>query len=338
MVRQQIEHGDLYPMLFEPVYKAVLWGGTKMSQVLNRNVPVDSGPIGEAWDICDRPGVESAVINGPLAGYSIHRLVQLFGQDFVGASFRGSRFPVMVKIIDAGKKLSLQVHPGESSLSRLGSTAEAKTEMWYVIDADPTSKLFAGLKTTATKQAFLDMLYSPDVEQMLQSFDSIPGDAFFINAGRIHAIGAGNLLLEIQSNSDTTYRVTDWDRVDATTGKMRKLHVQEAMLCMDFMDRTVSRISGSSNYTDHNRKYPLINRCPYFHCDDLKLVGPWRDNTESTRSCHILTAVNAPIAVENDRFRTEVPTGYSVLIPACFGAYTVLVASDHTTTVIRTTL
>ncbi len=338
MSRQQIERADLYPMLFEPIYKEVLWGGTKMTSVLKRNVPTVFTSIGEAWDICDRPGVESTVINGSLAGMSLHRLVQLFGQDFVGASFRGARFPVMVKIIDAGKQLSLQVHPGENALSRLAGEAEAKTEMWYVIDADPHAKLFAGLKSSATKQTFQELLYSPDIENMLQCFDGIPGDAFFINAGRIHAIGAGNLLLEVQSNSDTTYRVTDWGRVDKLTGKLRKLHVDEAMICMDFMDRTVSRISGATNYTGHNRKYPLINRCPYFHCDDLKLVGPWRDSTENTRSFHILTAINAPFAVENDRYRTEVPIGYSVLIPACFGTYIVQVAPEHTTTVIRTTL
>ena len=115
MATQQMEREELYPLLFEPFYKEVLWGGTKLSSVLNRELPLDAGPIGEAWDICDRPGLESTVINGPLAGTSIHRLVQVFGQDFVGAQFRESRFPIIVKIIDAGKQLSLQVHPGKES-------------------------------------------------------------------------------------------------------------------------------------------------------------------------------------------------------------------------------
>ena len=338
MTKQQIERGDLYPLLFEPVFKKVLWGGTKLSSVLNRKVPAESEPIGEAWDICDRPELESSILNGPLAGVSIHRMVQLFGQDFVGATFRGARFPVMVKIIDAGKQLSLHVHPGEEAASSTDNGAEAKSERWYVLDADPGAKVYAGLKSSTTKQQFLDLLSSPEVENILQSFDAIPGDAYFINEGRIHSVGAGNLLLEISSNSDTSYRITDWDRTDPLSGKPRHLQIKEATACMDFMDRTVSRISGASNQTDHNRKYPLINRCPAFHCDDLKLAGPWYDSTESGRSFHILTAVNGPIAVENTRYRTEVPIGHSVLIPACFGVYSVLVVPGTTTTVIRTTL
>lgn len=332
-----IEKERLYPLLFEPVYKQVFWGGTKLASVLGRPIPSDAGPIGEAWEICDRPEVETAVLNGCLGGVSIHQLVLEYGRDFVGSSFRGGRFPLLVKLIDAGRRLSLQVHPSESVCARLRDASQPKSEMWYIIDADPGSIVFAGLKSSATRQQFLTLMDSADVENLLQSFDSIPGDAYFINAGRIHTIGGGNLLLEIQQNSDTTFRISDWNRTDEH-GKIRELHIEKALSSIDFMDRTVSRIPGASNIADHNRKYPLINRCPYFRTDELKLVEDWRDTTFSTRSFHILTAINMPVTVENSRCRTELPVGASCLIPACFGAYSIAVNPGTTSTVIRTTL
>lgn len=332
------EKDDLYPLLFEPFYKCVMWGGRRLATKLNRPLPPELKHIGEAWDICDRPGMESTVVNGPLEGTSIHELLTAFGTDFAGTKFRGERFPLIVKLIDAEKNLSLQVHPDEHYCSRKrGDFCEPKTEMWYILEAESHAKVFVGLKGNTTRQQFMDHLNSAQIENDVQSFDSIPGDAYFINAGRIHMIGAGNLLLEISQNSDTGYRIHDWDRPDEE-GKLRPLHLHEALSCMDFIDRTASRISGASNTTDHNRKYPIINRCPYFVCHDLKLVDEWRDNTENSGSFHILTTVNEPIAVENMKFRTEVPAGTSVLIPACFGRYVVKVTPGVTTTVIRTTL
>lgn len=328
---------ELYPMIFEPYYKEVMWGGNKLKNVLKRPLPSEGTPIGEAWEICDRPEAESTVANGPLTGVSINELVRNFGRDFVGRSFTGERFPILVKLIDADKRLSLQVHPNEDVCNRLGGGAEPKTEMWYVIDADKDAKIIAGLKGNSTRRQFMDNLHSADIEKSLQVFDSFPGDAYFINAGRVHAIGGGNLLLEIQQNSDTTYRISDWNRVDAD-GNPRQLHIEEALESIDFMDRTVPRITGASNNTDHNRKYPLINKCPFFRVDDLKLVEEWCDSTDSTLSFHLLTAINNPIKVGRDNLMSEIPAGATCLVPACFGNYTIFVQKGMTTTVIRTTL
>ena len=332
------EKDDLYPLLFEPFYRRVMWGGRRLATQLNRPLPPDLDHIGEAWDICDREGMESEVVNGPLAGTTIHELLTAFGTDFAGTKYRGGRFPLIVKIIDAEKNLSLQVHPDERYCARKHEeTCEPKTEMWYILQASDHAKVYVGLKGNTTRQQFMDHLNSAQVENDVQCFDSIPGDAYFINAGRIHMAGAGNLLLEISRNSNTEFRIHDWDR-PGDDGKLRPLHLHEALSCMDFIDRTASRISGASNTTDHNRKYPIINRCPYFVCHDLKLVDEWRDNTENSGSFHILTPVNAPVAVKNLKFRTDVPVGSSVLIPACFGRYVVKVSPGITTTVIRTTL
>ncbi len=329
---------ELYPFLFEPYYKTVLWGGTRIKTVLNRPLPDDADHVGEAWDICDRPGMESKVINGSLAGTTIHQLIEWYGAELVGSGFKGGRFPLMVKIIDSNQNLSLQVHPDEIYCAQQNGTCEPKTEMWYVLSAEKGAKIYVGLKSTTTRQKFLAHLNSAEMENDIQSFDSYPGDAYFIKAGRPHMIGAGNLLLEIQQNSDTTYRVYDWNRL-GPDGKPRELHLDQAVACTDFMDRTVARISGVSGEVGHNRKYPIINRCQFFHCEDLKLISEWRSTTAGhPGSCHILTAVNAPFDVGNEKFRTEVQPGTSVLIPACFGEYTIKVTGGITTSIVRTTL
>ncbi|OGV38657.1 MAG: hypothetical protein A2020_03795 [Lentisphaerae bacterium GWF2_45_14] len=331
-----IEKDKLYPLLFEPVYVRRMWGGTVMSEVLERPLSEIKEPIGESWEISDRDDAQSTVLNGELAGIDIKQLVESYGKDLVGRNFKGGRFPLLVKIIDAGKRLSLQVHPDEAACQKLGEGAEPKTEMWYIIAASRGAKIMAGLRANATRMRFISTMNSSEVEECLQTFDSVPGDAFFIKAGRVHAIGAGNLLLEIQQNSDTTYRVSDWGRVDAD-GQSRELHVDKAMQCIDFMDRTPPIIRGVSDNVEHNRKFPIINKCPFFQVSDLRLVDKWQDNTESTSSFHLITAIDNPVIVGRGEFCARVEKGNTCLIPACFGRYMITLVSGETT-VVRTTL
>lgn len=332
-----LDKDDLYPLLFEPAYRQVIWGGHKLAERFGRPLPPDGPPVGEAWEICDRPEYESPVINGSYKGTTIRELVAAFGKDFVGHSFSGGRFPILVKLIDAEKRLSLQVHPGEAAAAEIGGGAEAKNEMWYILDAEKNAKVIAGLSPRSSRIRFLENLHSPDIENQLQVFDSFPGDAYYIAAGRVHAVGGGNLLLEIQQNSNTTYRLSDWGRVDAN-GKSRELHVEQALRCIDFMDRTVSRFTAPSDSAKHNRKYPVINRCPHFKVDELLLATDWHDSTESTGSFHLLTAVTGPFTVGRDQKTTRVPFGSTCLIPACFGSYSISPEQTEQTTIIRTTL
>ena len=332
-----LDKDELYPLLFEPVYKPVMWGGHKLADLLKRPVPKDGQPIGEAWEICDREEFESPVLNGPLKGTSIRRLVENLGRDFVGHTYGGGRFPLLVKLIDAGRRLSLQVHPNEEVSARLGDGAQPKTEMWYIIQADKGAKIIAGLSPKSSRMRFMENLHSADIEQQLQVFDSFAGDAYFISSGRVHAIGAGNLLLEIQQNSDTTYRISDWGRA-GSDGKPRKLHIEQALESIDFMDRTVPRITGASDNVDHNRKFPIINRCPFFKVDELMLTTDWHDSTATNASFHLLTAINKPFVVGSDLKSTSVPVGSTCLIPACFGSYSVSLPEGGPATLIRTTL
>ncbi len=326
-----------YPLLFAPIYKEIMWGGDLMVKHLGRDVPLTEIPVAEAWEIVDRADAESIVENGPLAGVSIRDLISSRRDELMGDALLTpqKRFPLLVKLIDAGKRLSLQVHP-DNEMCAKHPDAEPKTLMWYVIAAEKDARIFAGLKNSCTKMRFLELASSPDVEECLQSYQAIPGDAYFINAGTVHAIGAGNLLLEIQQNSNTTYRISDWGRV-GPDGKPRELHLDLALECVNFADRSSPRIPGVANRTEHNRKLPIINKCPFFHVDDLRLVGTWRDDT--CDSPHILTAIDSPVAVEPlDGTGARLERGRSCLVPAACGAYRIRLENTPQATVVRTTL
>ncbi len=333
-----IEKEELYPLVFEPIYKEVVWGGSMLKTHLKRTLPKSDVPIGESWEISDREGSESVISNGELKGWSIRKLLQKYEKAIVGESYRGGRFPLLVKLIDAGKRLSLQVHPDEHA-ARAIPGAEPKTEMWYVVAAKPSAKIFAGLKSNCTQSQFLASINSTEIETFLQAFPATPGDAYFINAGRVHAIGAGTLLLEIQQNSNTTFRISDWGRLGAD-GKPRELHVEEAIRSINFMDRKTPRIAGVSSPADYNRKFPIINRCPYFRVDELRIVETYLDRTDRN-SFHILSAINGNITVNSLAHDNpvKIKRGSSCLVPSIYGQYSISIAEEgEETIVIKTTL
>jgi mannose-6-phosphate isomerase len=331
-----IEKDELYPLLFEPIYMNVMWGGDMLKGHFGRQVPDSDLPVGESWEISDRDDAISVITNGSLKGKNLRSLIEYYEKSLLGDKFGGGRFPLLVKLIDAGKRLSLQVHPDESACLRLEG-AEPKTEMWYVVAAKPGAKIFAGLRPNCTQRQFVSTMHSSEIENSLQSFSSRPGDSYFINAGRVHAIGGGNLLLEIQQNSNTTYRISDWGRVGAD-GKFRQLHPQEALDSINFTDRISPRIPSVSGNSDYNRKFPLINRCPFFKVDELRIVDPWIDSTDKN-SFHLISAINSSIKVACDSRYAELEPGRTCLIPACFGKYHISTASqDRETIVLKTTL
>ena len=325
---------DLYPLLFEPMYRRTPWGGGKLVRILGRELPAEEGRYGEAWDICDREGVESVIANGPLAGKTIHELCTMIGPSYlIGDMTRTARFPLMVKILDTGERLPLTVNPDEYAARRIGNGAEPKTKMWYVLDAEPGSKIMVGIRPTATRHRFLELLPTSDVESVLQSFDAVNGDAYFVNAGRIHCIDPGNLVLEIEQNSNSDFLLNDWGLSDPD----QELHVEEGLACVDFIDRTPARITGVSDNAARNRKYAIINRCPQFRCDELRLAGDWPDTTRSTRSFHLLTAISGPVDVEVRGTVTTIPRCMTALLPAALGEYVIRVKPDAPVTLIRTT-
>jgi mannose-6-phosphate isomerase len=219
-------------LTFEPLFQKRLWGGRRLAELFGKKLPTNAR-IGESWEIVDRLEAQSVVRNGPLRGKTLHELWMQDRQSIFGNVPDATRFPLLVKILDAREKLSLQVHPPERVAAKFGG--EPKTESWYVAAADPGAELFVGLREAMTRAEFEEALHSGTAAQYVHKIRVKTGDAMFLPAGRLHAVGGSNLLVEIQQNSDTTYRVFDWNRVD-DQGRRRQLHVDQALQCIDFDD------------------------------------------------------------------------------------------------------
>jgi mannose-6-phosphate isomerase len=223
----------LYPLTFQPIFKERVWGGRNLARLYQKALPPDV-PIGEAWEITDRPEGVSVIANGPLAGKDLRWLMEHHGKDLLGeAADCAGRFPLLIKLLDAQDTLSIQVHPPACVAPKLGG--EPKTEMWYIADAQPDAGLFVGLKQGVTRADFERAIQDGTVAECVHRVPVKAGDAMFLPSGRLHAIGAGLVIFEIQQNSDTTYRVFDWNRV-GLDGKPRELHVSQSLASIDFND------------------------------------------------------------------------------------------------------
>ena len=221
------------PLVFEPLFMERIWGGRRLETLLGKRLQ-PGVRIGESWEIVDREDAQSVVHEGLLRGLTLHELWTGQRETIFGPGLPDTpRFPLLFKILDAQDRLSVQVHPPASVAQRLGG--EPKTEMWFILDALLDSDLYAGLKRDVTRADFEASLHDGTVAEKIHSFPIKAGDAMFIPSGRIHAIGAGNLIVEVQQNSDTTYRVFDWNRRGAD-GKPRELHVAESLESIDFAD------------------------------------------------------------------------------------------------------
>ena len=222
-------------LLFEPIYQTRIWGGRRMESLLGRTLP-DGQPYGESWELVDRPEAVSVVAEGPAKGMTLSELwagwrVQVFGADAL--EWGRCAFPLLIKVLDCTEDLSIQVHPPALLAKEL--KGEPKTEMWYVADAEPAATLYAGLNQDVTKKDFLKAIAEGRVDRCVHAVRPVVGDCMQVPSGRLHALGAGLLVYEVQQNSDTTYRVFDWNRV-GLDGRPRELHVEQSLKCIDFED------------------------------------------------------------------------------------------------------
>lgn len=313
----------LPPLRFAPVYKERVWGGRALADAFGRTLP--PGLIGESWEVTDRPEGVSRVTGGPLDGVTLRELMERQPRELLGdaAPAAGGRFPLLVKILDAQDVLSLQVHPPAHLAAQLGG--EPKTEMWYVAQAAPGAHLFAGLRRGVTREEFARRAQDGSVAECFHRLDVRPGDAMFLRSGRVHALGAGLLIFEIQQNSDTTYRVFDWNRV-GLDGRPRDLHPGQSLASIDFEDFEPALQPGAWRDAGAVRERPLAS-CELF---DVRLVtwpAPARHEISFTRP-QVLGVTAGHIRVESAAGALALAPGDFALLPAGLGAATLAAGPD----------
>jgi mannose-6-phosphate isomerase len=314
----------LYPLLFKPVFQERIWGGRNIERLYRKPLPPNI-PIGESWEICDRADVQSEISNGPLAGKNLHWLMQHHRSELMGnAAALNGRFPLLIKILDAEEKLSLQVHPPANKAPALGG--EPKTEMWYIAQAKPRAELYVGLQENVTRAEFETKIREGTVEKCFHRIPVNTGDAMFLPSGRVHAIGAGLVIFEIQQNSDTTYRVFDWNRVDVR-GKPRQLHVKESLECIDFSDFEPSPIrADATDAMQPNLHIQPLVQDPLFEVEVVTIVPPGRIDY-SLSVPHVVAAVEGSIQIKHPSDPVTLAPGEFCLVPACV-KYLEIEASD----------
>ena len=307
----------LYPLKFQPILKDKIWGGQKLQQLLHK--PTTSKNAGESWEISDVEGDTSIVANGTLQGSSLKHLLETHRSDLLGEkNFRqfGTKFPLLIKFIDAKDDLSVQLHPNDQ-LAKARHNSFGKTEMWYVVQADPESNLIVGFNQKMSQELYLKHLEDKTLQSIL-NFDAVQaGDTYFIEVGRIHAIGAGVLLAEIQQTSDITYRVYDWDRVDSD-GNERELHNDIALEAFDFDMPDNFRV----DYTKGSNTPTELVSCPYFTTNVMdvnELIS--KENTHDSFMIYMCVDGNAQIEVDGNQ--TGISMGETVLIPACIKQFSI---------------
>lgn len=303
----------LYPLKFKPIYKDKIWGGRKVKEVLHQ----DYGRMpncGELWLLSGLWDEQSEVLNGNFEGDEINDLVETFMGDLVGEAVfdkYGEQFPLLIKIIDANDWLSVQVHP-DDALAQQRELGNGKTEMWYVMQADKDAQLVAGFNREMSREDFVRVMQDNRLQEVLNYEQVSEGDVFFIPAGRVHALGPGIMVAEIQQTSDVTYRIYDWDRIDVA-GMRRELHVAQALEALDFQmpDNFKTPVLNKMNQT-----VPVVDS-PYFITGMLQLEGEMEKDYSNLDSFVILFSVKGFFSLQWENGTEYVREGECVLVPNC---------------------
>lgn len=305
----------LYPLKFQPIFKERVWGARNIERLYGKPLP-PRVPIGESWEITDRPGDVSVIANGAFAGRDLHWLMENHGSELLGkASALNGRFPLLIKILDAQENLSLQVHPPAAKAAEL--KGEPKTEMWFITEAQPQAALYVGLRQGVTRGEFERRINDGTVEECFQRLNVKAGDAMFLPSGRVHAIGAGNVIFEIQQNSDTTYRVFDFNRV-GLDGKPRELHVAQSLASIDFNDFEPALESRKTTQVG-DATVRSVSRCPLFNVEQIGLAAGGHFSP-SAHMMHIIGVVSGELTVESKAGTLALRAGEFGLVPASVAA------------------
>ena len=298
--------------MFEPIFQPRIWGGRSLETFYGKPLPADV-PIGESWEISDRADATSIISNGNLAGKSLRWLMEEHGSKVMGkAKALNGRFPLLIKILDAREKLSLQVHPPAHLAAAL--KGEPKTEMWYFTQAEPKAEIFAGLKSGVTESIFAAKTHDGTVAECLHRIPVRQGDSMFLPSGRVPALGQGMVIFEIQQNSDTTYRVFDWNRTD-NQGMRRDLHIEQSLRCIDFDDVEPSLIEVISPLEAQGVRVCSLVDHELFHVDLVETQGT-STLQYSLESPMVVGVVQGGALIQHGSEQIKLSAGNFALIPA----------------------
>ena len=305
----------MYPLKFHPIVKDKIWGGHKLQQIFGKE-PAGLPNIGESWELSGYPTDASVVANGYLAGKTLPELIEKYGEQLVGKRVFerfGNTFPLLFKLIDANDDLSIQVHPNDETAGKRHNSF-GKTEMWYVLHAEPEASLIIGFTKKCTKKQYLEALEKGEVETLLQKVPVQAGDVFFIPAGLVHAIGKGVVIAEIQQTSDITYRLYDFDRVDAH-GNTRELHIDLALDAINY-----KKVDTQKQYTKLVNQSNTMVDCPYFTTNYI----PLQDEmvvSKTGESFTVYMVVDGCFSIDINGVEYDYQTGDTVLVPAALQSF-----------------
>ncbi len=294
-----------YPLALEPIFKTALWGGHRLRPLLGH--PEDSELTGEAWILSDQGENVSRVTNGVYAGSTFRELLAKYPQEMTGSS-TVSPFPLLLKLIDTQKPLSVQVHPNDTQAQEMEKQPFGKTEAWYILDSTSEAKLYVGFTNKTTRQEVSETSLAGTVDQLLHAIHPKPGECYFLPAGTPHAIGPGLLLFEVQQSSDITYRLFDWNRVDEKTGKSRPLHLKQSLDCLNY---TCGPIQPTPQPT--TPQGTEIVKTDYFSVVRQTLS---ESQVLEGGSFSILVGLSGSVEVEANGFSTPLSFGKTIYLPA----------------------
>jgi mannose-6-phosphate isomerase len=310
----------IHPLIFAPIYRRYIWGGRRFATTLGRDLP-PGDDYAESWELVDRPesGDESLVAEGPLRGTSLNRLVREQGGELLGRHAPLPAFPLLFKFLDACRDLSIQVHPDDARAGQLVPPDRGKTEAWYVVDAEPGSRIYAGLADGVGRDGLAAAIRAGRCEDVLHWFTPRPGDCVFIPAGTVHAIGAGLLVAEIQQSSDVTYRLFDWNRT-GPDGRPRPLHIEAGV-------EAVTRFGPVGPVDPTATADPAVMRLvtsDYFLLDEVRPDGPWTVGGDD--GCHLIAVLDGVFRTADSWSLPPLRSGQTLLLPAAIGRQTLRMA------------
>lgn len=297
---------------FRPIFRRYLWGGRRLATMLGRALP-PGDDYAESWEIVDHGADQSVVRAGSLAGRTLHELVRECGAALLGRDAPRPSFPLLMKLLDCNRTLSVQVHPNDAQAAQLDPPDLGKTEAWVVLAAEPASKIYAGLKPGVTRDDLAAALARGECEALLHEFEPAAGDCVFIPAGTVHALGAGLVVAEIQQASDTTFRLFDWNRVDAD-GKPRPLHIAESLAVIDYQRGPVAPQTPQATGMPGRER---LAACDKFVLDRVTLERPTTIGGDDR--CHVLAVIAGAVAAEGDPAGAPLALGDTALAPAAAG-------------------